>query len=468
MMRQPDRNGTRCFTGAPGNLTQARFTASHGKAPKTSNHYVRVLRGPEANSWPLFLSIIHFSNVITMRLVFYTTRSPAVSFASRAWHLREVGLQSDQPTVLRVGLGPDQQDRISIAAFLAQPVLGSDASQVLEDPTMTSSQPKAAGRRKRPDDAYLDRLAGISFRPIFIMGEYRSGTTVLYRLLNMTKAFNSVLAYHMARYDELLANHAAGRTEDAIAEVNREMEARGIVTRTLDAVRVDASSPLECWPVLLRKGTMRLSPRSQPAFDEMCRKIQFISDAMRPVLIKNPADLTHFMEVKALYPESKMIFIHRNPIHTMDSMLRAMRRAWFKGNAYTQMMSRSYARLQNNPLIRGTMQWLLDPDAQRMVITHQMVRRITRGANYYQKHIDGLDRSDYCVLRYEDLCADPNRTIGDILDFLGLEPEVQMDFAPLVEPREVVLLPEIARIETKLRERFATIMERNGYLEPQQ
>ena len=56
------------------------------------------------------------------------------------------------------------------------------------------------------DDHYLHKLDGISFMPIFIMGLHRSGTSILYKMLGATRHFNTVTAYHILKYDELLYN----------------------------------------------------------------------------------------------------------------------------------------------------------------------------------------------------------------------------------------------------------------------
>lgn len=329
--------------------------------------------------------------------------------------------------------------------------------------TMTSNSVATSGRKTVPDDAHRDLIVGVAYDPIFIMGEHRSGTTVLYKLLDLTRAFNCVLAYHVACYDELLTNHVAGRTDEAIAAFSREMQSRGIETSTLDRMRGQASSPVECWPILRRRGTMRIKPKSLPVFDEMCRKIQVIADAPRPILIKNPADYPHFMDIKALFPAAKFIFIHRHPIHTMDSMLRAPRRSWTQANPYTQLISPQYVRLQKNRLFSGLIQRIFAPNSRLQRARRAMAGRISRNARYYMDHIGRLGQSDYISLRYEDLCAKPNETIAEILGFLGRTPEVVNDFSELIQARDVELLPELARVEGQLKERFAPIMAHNGY-----
>ena len=69
------------------------------------------------------------------------------------------------------------------------------------------------------DLGYSNLFRNMKFDPVFIIGDHRSGTTVLYMLLAQTGAFNVVTAYHVIRYHEIVANHELGRT----AEVKREL-----------------------------------------------------------------------------------------------------------------------------------------------------------------------------------------------------------------------------------------------------
>jgi hypothetical protein len=45
------------------------------------------------------------------------------------------------------------------------------------------------------DSLYLGVLKNISFQPVFIMGDHRSGTTLLYQMLDAAQCFNVVRAY---------------------------------------------------------------------------------------------------------------------------------------------------------------------------------------------------------------------------------------------------------------------------------
>ena len=77
------------------------------------------------------------------------------------------------------------------------------------------------------DAPYLELLAGVDFRPIFIVGDHRSGTTLLYKTLVATGCFNFVKAYHIIKYDEILSNHVNQREEQAIQSLEQHFKALG-------------------------------------------------------------------------------------------------------------------------------------------------------------------------------------------------------------------------------------------------
>ena len=58
-------------------------------------------------------------------------------------------------------------------------------------------------------------LENVVTAPIFILGDQRSGTTLLYKTLTDTGCFNAVRACHIINYDEILSNHV-NQTEDRV------------------------------------------------------------------------------------------------------------------------------------------------------------------------------------------------------------------------------------------------------------
>ncbi|WP_410969796.1 hypothetical protein, partial [Salmonella sp. SAL4450] len=77
-------------------------------------------------------------------------------------------------------------------------------------------------------------LEGLSFHPVFIMGDHRSGTTMLYQWLAATEAFTVVTAYHVIRYDQILSDHFNGRTDSSRRELAELFDRQGLTDRIID------------------------------------------------------------------------------------------------------------------------------------------------------------------------------------------------------------------------------------------
>src|SRR5918996_1192606 len=135
------------------------------------------------------------------------------------------------------------------------------------------------------DSNHLGLLRGGSFSPVFILGSSRSGTTILYRLLSMTNRFNCVTAYHLLKYDELLANHRGNATEDVKRELSERFRRLGMAGSRFDGVEISPDFPEEYGFALSPGSRQKLTPRSLPRFLELCRKVQFVSVADRPLLL---------------------------------------------------------------------------------------------------------------------------------------------------------------------------------------
>ena len=77
------------------------------------------------------------------------------------------------------------------------------------------------------DLEHAHRFQGLSFDPVFIVGDHRSGTTVLYQLLASTGAFSVVTAYHVICYDRIVADHLfkqAGAARQRLAAGVRRLD----------------------------------------------------------------------------------------------------------------------------------------------------------------------------------------------------------------------------------------------------
>jgi hypothetical protein len=320
-------------------------------------------------------------------------------------------------------------------------------------------QVTTAGAR---DNAYLHLLDDVRFQPVFILGDHRSGTTLLYRLLSETGSFNFVTAYHLIRENQLLFHHINGTTTRAKEELDRQFLTLGITDRIIDGVRVTSELPEEYgFNLEGEKYRPQLKPSNLPGFLRLCKKIQFTSEPERPLLLKNPWDYLNFAYVKSALPAARFVFIHRNPIHIMNSQLHATRSLLAEKNPYAALLADWYTELFNRPLRLRIARLLFSP---RLGLGARAVtRHIKRATTYFLNHAASLPDGDHISIRYEDLCADPREQIEGILGFLGLEARAPLAYESYIETRTVRLLPEVAQREQKLRQQLERYFVEFGY-----
>lgn len=327
---------------------------------------------------------------------------------------------------------------------------------------------KAGGNfgKRNIDRDFLSKIASVNYRPVFVLGSHRSGTTILYKLLALTESFNIVTLYHTLRYDGLLANHLRGTSDQAREQLNRELDSLGIRNRIIDEMKVDADYPDEyCFVLVARTRSFLITNRSWKLFDELCRKIQLISDPDRQLLLKNPFDYAHFLSIRLFVPDTKFVFIHRHPINVINSTLNAVRTSWYEGNPLNQLRSKTYTKLQKNHLFSGFIRWLTSPHSRIQLGRRLITRRLCKNETYFIQKIGILAPTEYISVRYEDLIADPDSVIGRIFEFLQVEPRVKVDYRQYIQPRSIPLLPEVQREEERLLRTFHEMLVYHGYLD---
>ena len=137
------------------------------------------------------------------------------------------------------------------------------------------------------DAAYLEKLESIEFTPVFILGLHRSGTSILYRLLTQTGNFNSVTAYHLIYYNQLLKDFLLSQGEDSKKHLTQQLQSFS-VDRGIDRLKLDADFPEEYGFLLGKQSSkMFITGKNNDVFTELCKKIQVVSDNNKPILLKN-------------------------------------------------------------------------------------------------------------------------------------------------------------------------------------
>lgn len=330
---------------------------------------------------------------------------------------------------------------------------------------MTKQMPADMGQFRiedSPDSPYLDRLRDVSFTPVFILGLHRSGTSILYKMMRSTGRFNGVTTYHITHYNQLLRNHIQGREQEAKQDLNKVLQQENHRDRGIDNLTMNSDLPLE-YAFLLGKNYLfnQLNEDNIDVFVELCKKIQFIGDGEKPLLLKNPWDFANFMFIKKELPQAKFVFIHRDPVSVINSSIRALRVLVNEDTVYSELISPLARDAVNNPVLSTVGSLLLHPYfplGLAIVVEHR--------ASYTRYFLDNIGRladSKYVNVRYEDLCSTTGKTMKVIFDFLDMDDIALESFTAFISPRDLSLSADVVRLRGYIEKRFARYRAAFGY-----
>jgi hypothetical protein len=314
-----------------------------------------------------------------------------------------------------------------------------------------------------PDRRFLHLLDGVSFDPVFIVGDHRSGTTLLYKILADTASFQVFTAYHVIHYDEILVNHQAGRELEARHELAGRFAKLGISNRIIDNVRASPDTPEEYGFALEDSRRPRVRPENEARMLEICRKLQFTQTGGKPLLLKNPWDVLSFANLKAYFPNARLVFLHRHPLGVINSQVRAIRSLISVRNEYTALLANWYTRLWRSPVKLAAMRLMFgkgSPLWKSIVPPH-----VLRANRYFAENIGRLPPEDCFSLCYEDLCRSPRVTMEKLFAFLRVRPEVPPSYETMISQRDPELLPEIERYRKRILKPFQPYLAARGYAE---
>jgi len=298
---------------------------------------------------------------------------------------------------------------------------------------------------ENPDQQYLQRLENIEFQPVFILGLHRSGTSILYKMLVATESFNSVTAYHLIRYNQLITNHIYNQEESSKKELTESLKEKGLDDRGIDRLKVNADFAEEYGFLLGQKTLqMHITPKNLSLFIELSKKIQFISENDKPILLKNPYDFSNFLYIKQVFPNAKFVFIHRHPFKTLSSTIKAISVLLKNKNPYTTQLFRTYNKIFENPLILTPLRFCFSRYPTFGVIFLTIYSSKT--TKYYLKNIKQLPKQDYISITYEDLCENPQENIEKIMKSLDIKISNKMDFTSFIKPRKIDLDHSVVKL----------------------
>ena len=192
----------------------------------------------------------------------------------------------------------------------------------------------AYGRRIRRTELHPE--------PLFLLGFWRSGTTLLHNLLATDPRWGFVNTYQAALPDLFLAGQR---------RVRRLLESQLPETRGIDNIPVDFAMPQEEEIALLcssgrspyvalnfpRTGDAaldylfpegRLTPaeraRWQDGYRYLLQAATLNMDG-KPLLLKSPSNTSRITALLAMFPQARFVYIQRNPYDTLRSYVRLLR-----------------------------------------------------------------------------------------------------------------------------------------------
>ena len=244
---------------------------------------------------------------------------------------------------------------------------------------MTGPVPDAAGARSN------DRQAA---RPVFIIGEARSGTSLLYRTLQKHPSFRprelnlveAELLTHVRRavlfgedYPEpfirfMLADRSAWRSF-----------LRG--TRGLRAASILGFLPGRLWPESTWPFRLGCGVPLVQTYLAHARRAR----GCERLVEKTPTNTPHMAKLKAAFPHSRLLYVHRHPVDVLGSYRRRAQ---------------------------------VDPDGGWAAIgVDEFCRRYERAVTRVQRWLDAGHR-DLLLVGYEAFVADPATVFAEVCAFL--------------------------------------------------
>jgi hypothetical protein len=313
-----------------------------------------------------------------------------------------------------------------------------------------------------PDDAHADAWRTYKADPgqlVFVVGCQRSGTTLLHLELARSGAFRYLSAHDVVAYDRLVDDAARGESERSRQAFSEQLDT---ADRGIDGIPAGPDTPEE-YGLVIRRGELRYdSPETTettlPRLRELCAKKALLEGRDRPLLLKSPPDYADgVLPLARAWPAARFVAIHRHPLRTLRSQVRAWRMLVTRPNSYLRLVDDGYRALLDDAPRRIQLGLLLNSRAGVDWLANAIARAHQR---YLEVERDALLTDRLLALRYEDLCDDPAATFARIADHLGVavaRPSFRAaprDDAPSAE--------DLAAFEAR-RDAFTPYLRRFGY-----
>lgn len=310
-------------------------------------------------------------------------------------------------------------------------------------------------RLRHNDDLAHADLGQITARPVFILGLHRSGTTFLYQMLAGSFQVAFLTAHRVVDYERILTLHREGSTAAAERRLDDLFQSWHMTTRRIDDVPLSHAMPEEYgWVLRRRAGAFYVNAKTAPVLEEICRKLQYLTPSAAAVLLKNPWDTGRANDLLANFPDSRFVFLRRDPMTIVNSQFRIARLHGGETDPYLDLLlegiplGRAWVRLQRVlKKALGTSQY------GRLALGH-ILRDVARELGRLGVSWKALPPDRRLALEYENLVRDPDGAVEKVAGYLGL-PLLPGHALAKPRPRDLSLLPEVAAVETAFRKRLA-------------
>jgi hypothetical protein len=309
--------------------------------------------------------------------------------------------------------------RLLIREFEANANADLTGRQVFAQMTLASLKNRLRIRqalRERPQIAEQAIAA-----PLFILGLPRTGTTLLQSLLASLGHLRTPLRWEtdLTATPPAIAKKREVKAQIRIAKVQSDF-ANGLSPGIPLAHAVGAELPEECNPLLMSSFRALLHTtffRCPDYHDYIYRTnfrnayawhklhLQVLSFGAPAVTwsLKAPAHLGSLAELLHAYPDARVVFMHRDPLEVIPSMCQ----------------------------LTLALRLLVSPDQDKGEIGREFVPYLARllEAGYAVRDRWPADAQRFIDVRYNDLVADPARTVRSILRHFGMPEGAGLDAA---------------------------------------
>lgn len=245
-------------------------------------------------------------------------------------------------------------------------------------------------------------------RPVFILGHWRSGTTLLQQLMTAHQDLGYVSSFHCGAAGRFLLFRGLwrwimelaaprGRPQDDVTlSPQGPAEEDGAMVRLSDQAFDHCFHFPRDWARILRRGVL-LDERPDSAarwkrtYRDFLARVTLDLEGRR-LLLKSPANTARLAPLLELFPDARFVHIVRSPYEVFYSSMRMWR---------TIIAVHSFQDVD-------------EADIQVAVLTtyREVMRR-------FRETSAPLTEATLMELRYEDLLADPERQLESVFDWLG-------------------------------------------------